>query len=295
MYHADHAIHIGHDHVRAGILCEDYAWSEVTEKYALAIISDGCSSGAATDIGARLTTLAYRNVLRTVAATRSQLGSPAVQEEIDAKAMKLVWASAAMLSLERNDLLATVGFVIATPTSVLIRLIGDGVVALMGADGHTLMHRFEWDNSTPFYPVYHTGTDVAEFVRAHGADEHTPRFHEEQYLKRSTGELELIGRQSYSVANGIHGFTLQLEGDARERLSGVALFSDGITQVQETPWYIAASDALAYKSIAGVFVRRRLLRLTKTWNTDGHEHHDDLSCATVLLNTGKEDGHEQST
>ena len=68
-FFTDEYFHIGRAHLGNGQPCQDYALSGQTEETAWAIISDGCSSGGKTDIGARLITLTTAKALKNIAKT----------------------------------------------------------------------------------------------------------------------------------------------------------------------------------------------------------------------------------
>lgn len=63
-YKTNHAFHIGAQHLSLGKPCQDYAVSgSINDTTAYAIVSDGCSSGGETDIGARIVALATKRAL----------------------------------------------------------------------------------------------------------------------------------------------------------------------------------------------------------------------------------------
>ena len=63
-FHADCSFHIGAQHLRLGLPNQDYALAGNLDDRAYVVVSDGCSSGGRTDIGARLVSLAAARALR---------------------------------------------------------------------------------------------------------------------------------------------------------------------------------------------------------------------------------------
>src|SRR3989344_1803041 len=63
-FSTDHYFHIGSAHYRNGKPCQDYALSGVYGPVACAVVSDGCSTGRHTDVGARVLTLSTLQAIR---------------------------------------------------------------------------------------------------------------------------------------------------------------------------------------------------------------------------------------
>ncbi len=60
----DHTFQIGLQHLQTGKPCQDFALSgTIADDLVYAIVSDGCSSGGMTDIGARLMVLATKRAI----------------------------------------------------------------------------------------------------------------------------------------------------------------------------------------------------------------------------------------
>src|SRR3989344_1052904 len=60
----DDYFHIGQMHLGSGKPCQDYSFSGVINEGAFAIVSDGCSTGRHTDVGARIIALSTVNSLQ---------------------------------------------------------------------------------------------------------------------------------------------------------------------------------------------------------------------------------------
>ena len=70
-YTTDSVFAIGASHVATGKACQDYTLSRASDTYAYAIVSDGCSSGGMTDVGARVLALATATAIRATNDTRT--------------------------------------------------------------------------------------------------------------------------------------------------------------------------------------------------------------------------------
>ena len=114
--HADCAFHIGSQHLRNGLPCQDYAIAGDLPDRAYAVVSDGCSSGGRTDVGARLISLAAAKAFRS--------------QNIDIGHFVYgIDSASAFFDLNQSDMLATLLSMSVTQDEVFIRVQGDGVVS----------------------------------------------------------------------------------------------------------------------------------------------------------------------
>lgn len=275
----DHYFHIGRAHSAGGKPCQDYALSESTEKTALAIIADGCSGGGNTDVGARMIALA------TAAAIRQHKQSP---EEIDTARTTLMKKASRILHIEHNDLLATCAYAQLAETGGFIHLLGDGAFALKYRDGSMLLQRFTWNNNMPVYAAY--ADDAYQgFIDAHGRDLTATPLRQEEY--EYCPGLGYIQTQDtlLTLAHGIRGITIPLtETQIRNRLEYVAVFSDGVDQVEGMDWKDAIIKLLSFKNTTGEFAKRRMIRFIKESQETGKGPLDDISYAVIHITRGEE-------
>jgi len=103
----DSYFHIGKIHLNNGKPCQDYALSDVFDDAALVIISDGCSTGGHTDVGARMLALSTAVAIREHwAVSRTVLGHT-VPQEIGMRQKIAMAGSREILGLDQQDMLAT--------------------------------------------------------------------------------------------------------------------------------------------------------------------------------------------
>ena len=188
-FSTDHYFQIGHAHYTAGKPCQDHSLSRSNGSVACAIVSDGCSSGGNTDVGARILTLGTLQAIRDHAKARD--GSLATAEvSITARQQKIIGTARPILGLEPTDMLATCAYAYCTQEGALVRLHGDGVIGWKYHDGTISMRRYEWADNAPFYPSYE-GVDLDAFANHHGGNTEAVRFTEEIVLRQTDGILSL--------------------------------------------------------------------------------------------------------
>lgn len=250
MYKVDHSFRIGSQHLRSGMPCQDYALSGVTPQRAYAVVSDGCSSGGKTEIGAAITSLVTANMMRN---TTLALDLWHIYDGISSVRYKLC--------LEPRDLLATCCFISVDDNLINIKMIGDGAVAWQ-EDDKLHMALISWANNMPLYPIY--GDDnFKNFRTSHGIPEiKALTITDDQEIKTFQTEL-------------YHKVFNRLE---HPNITQVAIFTDGICQVPLMNWRDVIRELMAFKSTEGDFVKRRLNRFCK-------EYHiiDDLAYACIQL------------
>jgi len=279
----DSTFHIGQAHINHVSPCQDFADHSLDANSAFVVVSDGCSTGGQTDIGARL--IARHAIKDYRSGTLRANGSD--QNFIEAGKLDFDLEN---LSLTHRDLFATALTVEWNPLfEGKLRVAGDGVVACM-YDTTTILYRFEWANNTPFYPIYFSPSGQASglaksFIDIHKDNPHpflctsvtiTEGMVEEQW------PMTLTEGAAFQVWN-VHILHCQMQ----EKLKGIALFSDGITQItnaagETLDWIAAVQTCLAFKNSTGDFVKRRVRRAIQDWARHGYVPQDDLSMAVIL-------------
>jgi hypothetical protein len=273
--HADAHFVIGSAHMTGGKPCQDYATSGTTGRDgAYAIVSDGCSSGGRTDIGSRIVALA------TAAAicdpwTTGNLIPPAVSTQ----QLSVMAGAQSLLGCSKNDLLATAVYAVATPEELFAIVQGDGVVAWKTHDGTLHMTSFEWDKNTPYYPAYANGS-LADFIAHHGGDVNADKLTSETWIIKPDESAVKENMNRYSLSEGIRGIFWPLE---LLDTTVVAVFSDGVLQVDKTQWQDSVYQLMNFKTNSGEFAKRRLNRFVKNSHLFGQGPIDDLAYAVIIL------------
>jgi hypothetical protein len=186
------------------------------------------------------------------------------------------------LSLTGNDLLATCLYAYLSHEGGYTMVYGDGVIALKFRDGTVVMHRLDWADNTPYYPAY-AANRLGDFIRTHGNDPSAHRLTHTTALLDASGVLSVGEPVTYSVAEGVKGIKLEIDPEMLGSLHFVALFSDGVTQVENTDWTSVVADGVRYRGLAGEFAKRRMISLVKDSRGRGRGPLDDLSCAVIQV------------
>lgn len=278
-FFTDHYFQIGHAHYTAGKPCQDHALSRSSGLIACAIVSDGCSTGGNTDAGSRILTFGTLQAIRDHAnASNGSLATAKIS--IVARQQQLIGAVRPMIGLERNDMLATCIYAYVTQNGGLVHIQGDGVVAWKYRDGAIRMYRYEWANNMPFYPAYE-GRDLEAFISCHGNDLQV-RCLEESMEYRGGGKC-ITNTGSYTLQQGIEGISLEIPSEELDEIEFLAVFTDGVTQIENVLWNDAVADFLSFKATAGEFAKRRMIRGVKETQKLGKGPMDDISYAVIRV------------
>jgi len=287
--YTDHYFHIGFAHLGGGKPCQDYAISQVYKNAAITVVSDGCSTGGDTDVGSRiiaLTTMAamrdHRDLNRETCIMETPFEVAVRQEIVLAGAQKI-------LNLSTKDMLATCIYAYITPTGGFIHIKGDGAFAVKLRNGRIIMSKFEWMGNMPYYPAYKNGS-LDGFIQAHGNELDVVRLVEEVWQKDHEGEMVMASLNEYALSDGIQGISFNIsEQMLKEELEFIAIFSDGIAQIDGVDWREAILEFTNFKSVKGEFAKRRMIRGIKLAETKGKGPLDDISYAVIRIGNETEE------
>ena len=288
----DHTFHIGEQHVRTGKPCQDYTLSGTTsDTLAYAIVSDGCSSGGMTDIGARLMVLATKRAILEVLSQGDIPQDAEAVTAINTARDAYVHQYQLELGLGMNDLLATCLWAVATPDIVVAHIVGDGVIAIQYEED-LVLHSFTWAKNMPYYPAYALDDSAKLFKKAQ-AEHATPlTYIEESTVPSGTGGLPDGFLSKHNVEEGIQGFIIARGHSEPSYIPGkirsIGLFSDGVTQVDKLSMPESVKQLMAFKSSSGQFATRRMNRFLTEVKKTGRGPLDDIAYAVITLGTKTE-------
>ena len=265
----DHSFHIGAQHRRHGKPNQDYALSGVLENgLTYGIVSDGCSSGGHTDIGARLMALALKQ-----AVAQGPLTSLVERTRAYLEGMRR------SLGLETKDLLATSLLALANEQQfVQMLILGDGVLVERSIYGTLYAHKFEWSENTPFYLAYND-SERAQFLDRQPAltrEFWSIRGPDDWQHHRTTEESDFMAMRS-----GVEWMYEPPHGPWD--LASIGIFSDGVQQVEDVPWQTVIWELMNFKSTGGQFVTRRMNRFLETASKHGRSPLDDIAMAAIHI------------
>jgi len=287
IFATDCYFHIGQAHLNGGKPCQDYACASVYQGAVYAIVSDGCTTGGETDVGARVLTLSTAVAIREHwAVSRTALGHT-VPQEIGMRQKIAMAGSREILGLDQQDMLATCVYQYITPDGGFIHLQGDGVLARKERNGRITMCRYEWmpdseGHVRPLYPAY-AADGYASFIQAHGGDINEKRLTKECWEYSPDGELLQLPSEEFTLGEGIRGITTSILAEDMETTDCTAVFSDGVTQIESLDWKDAVVGLLAFKTTEGEFAKRRMIRVIRDAQKDSKGPLDDIAYAVVRV------------
>lgn len=282
----DHFFTVGHQHVRNGSPCEDYALSELVKEpeCAFAAIADGCGGAFAnTDIGARAICFAFKEAIRSRLAEPAEWFSASFLEDL-----KTGFASRFNMSDSPMDYLATLGAVVANQQQASVFIFGDGAYLVRYADGRHRITWLEWSGNAPFYLRYLLEPrDLARWASgfAEEGEKEVPATAQEcwtDFLVTPSGEVEVLDEASQPIAlEALMGGYVRTFEPATQGIEAIAVFSDGILKVNDVPVHDAAREFTAFKNFRGGFVKRRLTKALQDLAGRNSKPQDDLAVACV--------------
>jgi len=291
----DHYFHIGSAHLTSGKPCQDYAISDVYEKMAFGIVSDGCSTGRHTDVGSRILSLSTASAIRNNWMTKRLVDVFKTPSELNLQQKLVMSGMQNALGLIEQDMLATCLYTYISAEGGIVHVQGDGVVAIKYRDGTIRMSNLEWSNNMPFYPAYRNSS-LQQFIDAHGGDLCKKKLREEAWMIVPDGEDFPYDLNEYSLSRGLGGVTFEINHKELEKIEFIAVFSDGVTQIDGLDWKDAVTNFLSFKNTTGAFAKRRMIRGIKDSQKNGKGPFDDISYAVVRVNViepeDKENGKE---
>lgn len=242
----------------------------------LAVVSDGCSTGERTDIGSRIIALTTAKAVKG----HCEIGTQFTPQQIALLRRDGIRQASFNLGLSFRDLLATCVYAYISPEGGLIHVEGDGVFALKYTNGDITLYRYDWAENKPFYPVYHDGKQA--FIAEFGGDLNLPRL-TKKGGRYSNGVFTPFADEEITLGTGVQGVTELIPGLDGD-LEFVAIFTDGVTQVENIPWHEAVYQLLGFKTSEGEFAIRRMNRMVSDSRKVGKGPVDDISFAVIKIN-----------
>ena len=265
--HADHYFCIGSSHARAGEPCQDYALSgTLADGRVYGIVCDGCSgANARTDLGARVLGLALEAELQLT----SLLDDCFTPEFVERLRKRLV---AMPLGGAVQDYLASAVAFCANQGMAKVFMAGDGAYTVRRSDGSVQITEASWPDNAPYYLGYCLQPAVAAQFSSPSASGAVCV----QLSTHSTG-ADSVTREIPSQ-EFLQGWTVEL---SLNEVSALAVYSDGIGQLNTVQALDAATACLAFKNYEGSFVKRRAMKALAQWEKSGQLPQDDFSIAAL--------------
>lgn len=268
--------------------CQDYALTGVYEKYAYAIVADGCSACRSVDFGARILAHSVETFIPMIAGLTNNL-----QKVVpNSLGMSIISDAQRALGLfpriDKTALCSTLMIAITDGKLLHVYCYGDGMVYFKWRGEST--YNAEWltyNSGAPYYLFYKLNptdqklyqesfTDKFRNIVIHGDIAH------DDGKGKIVDSVDIDMLSPYS-----HILTIE---DGDNFLECIGLSSDGIGSFQaqkegqpysNVPAWEMIPEFFGYKNYAGDFVQRRMQAMEKTRRKLGMKHHDDVSCAAI--------------
>ncbi len=278
---------IGGLHLRQNKPCQDHALGGSDEASAYIAVSDGCSSGRHTDIGARIMTTTALITLKRHLDIGGDTINPSAIAQLNERIRIAAEANKHMLGLTTQDMQATCLYALVTAQGGFIQVVGDGVVILKYLDSSMDSYEFKWQENRPYYLAYQ-GQNLRQFITDHEQVENA-----EKALCVTIRHFDpegnvTIEQSNLSVRQAIEGYSIVINQSTQERLEDVIICSDGLesfhTEENEVDLESVIRNISAFKTSKGEFIKRRVSRMLADFSKEGIEASDDLACAAIHIN-----------
>lgn len=259
-------------------VCQDYATCGTGDDFAYAIVCDGCSSSPDVDFGARVLALAAREIIQEARVTPMD---PEVFAKRTVRRADLV--SAIFRQIHPQFLDATLLIAWVDRGELTAMMFGDGMFFHRTGNGGTVRAvRVDFKipidgnlEAAPDYPAYYLESLREQNYRALGGDKTV----EDCLITKEGSSGTLSVRKPFDPVI-IKGPVMP--GDV------ISLCSDGINSFRRAnreaiPWQDMVNDYIDFKSLPGVFVKRRFNFLQKRCKKEGLYHYDDISLASIAV------------
>ncbi len=288
--HTDSYFVIGKDHVSKHTPCQDHARSIERDDVRLIVVSDGCSTGRFTDIGARIitcaTTVAFNLLLDTN--DKDTLCNETIPQSMLKSIKVLAEANKNMMGLITKDMFATCAYAIVTPNEGFIHVVGDGCVILKYIDGTIISYVYEWQDNRPYYLMY-SGEDLGSFIANHRKND---KGTESLMIKKIS--IDPDGNTTTDITcvpidKVFEGHVIPLTKEMiTDKLESITICSDGITDFKQDKIAVPVEEVIqkvvAFKTAKGDLVKRRLTRILLDYVKQNVFPADDVAVATICIN-----------
>ena len=251
----DSFVSTGRAHEREGGVCQDYATSlDLKNGGVLLAVSDGCSMSKRSDFGSRLW-------IKAVESLRSE--EPDFLLSVDRDYLRTVISGrfvsmASALGLRPEDCLATLVMCVSFAGRTRFLGWGDGGFGWK-TSGDSVSCKVDWSGNAPPYPYYSVSPkDSSAFLEM--GQTGTMSVNEEEFALSST--------------EGLQGWERTVEGASEAWVStdGVFSFGDGVSP----------ENFLSFKTIGGVFLKRRCIRERASLSARGICNSDDFAMSVFV-------------
>jgi hypothetical protein len=272
----DTAFTIGQAHFDTAKPCQDYSLAVQGLGQSWVVISDGCSTGGRTDMGARMWCQAFMHGLPTLA--------PEGRYSLEGYRLMLLSEVAPLLApFDVTDGYATVGIAGASAKGAHAALFGDGVIVIKKKNGNLVAIVVEFEKNTPRYLSYERDPLLLAQWQSQVADSKV-WVTTTEYAKG--GEVLSEFREA-SPAETFTGFWRDWE-DCSD-FSYLMVMTDGALSFGHPSTFESLQPLSDIRNPVGVFVQRKMGALARKWRkAGGLGPMDDLAIGAIGFGAGNE-------
>jgi len=267
-------------------ICEDYAihYSDPNGNFCLAIVCDGCSSSAHTDVGARI----IAHIIKKYMVDRLSWGMYPDWSEIWKATLKKSIEISHILNIGENDiacLFSTALILFSFKECVHIYIYGDGSFVRSFNDGGYVIDTIIPPQNAPDYMIYQYDytlrSKYLEMVAGEYSKIQTTFIHKN--WSNTVIEENIMEEKIWTDRPVVYTYPLKTK-----KIKDISIFSDGIGSFikpnAENLSIINNVQALhSFKSYTGDFVKKRCKGFMRECNTNGYSNADDFSMATIHI------------
>lgn len=238
-------------------ICQDYIITG-NEPIPYVILADGCSSSPDTDIGARLICHYFKNLLNEEYININYGYKKFITNNILAICMKQIEYQKKILGFESNILDTTLLILYLYNDIVYVDIVGDGGYIVKLIDGSNEFRIINYISNAPYYPSY--------LIDKKRNDLYKKIFNKPKRILNEktdyTDSMDNIYHNWYPI----------------DAINSILIFSDGILSfIPEIESTEIMENILAFKSLKGQFIQRKMNRYIKNLEKEGITHYDDIS------------------
>jgi serine/threonine protein phosphatase PrpC len=267
--HIDTFLEIGNQHK----VCEDYIISG-HDPMPYIILADGCSSSNNSEMGARILCYLARQYLKYKGTRDLSLLDYHYSKRMSLWIIHNAEMIARQLGLSLSSLDATLVIAYQFDNNIHIHMYGDGCIFSRSLDGTTRLMTIEYTQNSPYYLTYLTDSERQALYSKMLIDKTV-------VINNSEEKEQTIKLPNYEEF--LYSFDLDI-------YSLILISSDGISsfikpEENKTELILPQTvidSCIAFKTMNGDFLKRRMNRQMKTFLAEGINHYDDLSVGVFI-------------
>lgn len=281
-FNVDSHFVIGKKHLTQNTPCQDHALSGMIKDMTYIVISDGCSSGRHTDIGARIVTCSLTQSIKKILHDFHgdiMMLPDLIHKDIFSQSQLI---SAAM-GLDNQDLLATCVYAVITPAGGFIHMLGDGSTIVKSKNNDLIITTLEWQHNTPYYVADNRKElFIAEHMRTEMGEK--SMLITQSYV---SGDQSFSEKSYFSIHKAVQGYIIPISEEYLETIEAIIVCSDGVERFKKgidlADSVSIISGLVSFKNYTGEFMKRRLSRGLSEYLKQGLVNDDDVAMAAIHI------------